>query len=124
MRSFIPLHHVGRDFAFRELSHASSQLLLFLRKREFHEPSPPLSVFPILNQNTIYSTVGLSLPDVCPSPVPLLHSRTCAAVIFSRFPLRLWGASSFILSTAKLPSLGRSISRYASRFVFSPKWKH
>src|SRR5690348_11966597 len=56
MRSFVPLHHVRRDFAFRELSHALAQLLLLLCEREFHDPPLPLSVFPIPNLNTTYTT--------------------------------------------------------------------
>ncbi|PYU16419.1 MAG: hypothetical protein DMG37_02500 [Acidobacteria bacterium] len=45
MRSLVPLHHVGRDFAFRKLSHAPLELLLFFRKREFHDRSPSTICF-------------------------------------------------------------------------------
>src|SRR5262245_29814357 len=124
MRSLVPLHHMRRNFAFRELSHTSSQLLLFFRKREFHGRSFPLSVFSILNQSTIYSTFCWSPLCVCRARAPLLHSRTCAAAIFSRFLLQLSAVFSFILSTAKPLCSLRSIRRSVSHFGFSRKRRH
>jgi hypothetical protein len=37
MRSFVPLHHVRRNFALRKFAHAASQLLLLSRKRKIHD---------------------------------------------------------------------------------------
>src|SRR6266699_2939828 len=61
MRSFIPLHHVRRDFAFRTLARFFA-----------------VAVSPILTQNTIYSMARRHSTHTCRalrSSVPLPHMR-------------------------------------------------